>query len=91
MTGFTTNGYIEALEDRIGMLKEIIKIKDHKIAEMEVNANPATSRMALVFEEPDEKMLIAAANALMTFKDLEQTPYSEIARKVWKAMLEASQ
>ncbi len=92
MTGFAINSYIEHLEDRIGMLKEIIKMKDRKIEAIEanINADPATSRMVLVPEEPDEKMLEAARKVLISIRDLEQTPFSEISKKVWKAMVDAA-
>lgn len=97
--------YIEALEERVAMLKQIIKLKDHKIADMEANhiavpdggvtdmslpSDPSTAPMALVPETPDGKMLDAGAWALSRIERLSQAPYREIAMKVWKAMVEAS-
>lgn len=92
------NKYIDALEKRVLMLKQVIKLKDHKIADMEcapvpdggVNDDPATSRMALVPEEPDEKMIDAACKYLCNIDNICEEPYRQIARRVWKAMVEAS-
>jgi hypothetical protein len=90
--------YVAALEDRVKVLSEIIKLKSHAIAELErlittskdPEGDPATSHMALVPENPDQKMLDAAAWVLSRMSRIEETPYAEIAKKVWKAMLEAS-
>ena len=55
-----------------------------------INADPATSRMVLVPEDPDEKMLEAARKVLISIRDLEQTPFIEISKKIWKAMVDAA-